>query len=170
MPVDRVLSGGKTTRTHGASPSRPRVARGLRGAGEAMSPTCRLLGSFASAVQAPGPWTTVRMGLLGQPWGLRAVRQVGAGEMLNAGAQVPPHCIVQKNPREAQGQGLGATGAWPLRHVSDLTGSLTLGCRCYTRAVSTLRHAVGVTESPRTRLGPPSAPSAWPPAGSRGAF
>lgn len=170
LPAGRVLSGGKATSTHGASPSRSRVARGLQGAGEAMSPTRRLLGSSTSAAQAPGPRTVVGMGLLGQPWGLRAVRRVGAGGMLNARAQVPPHCVVQKSPREVQGQGLGVTGAWPLRRVSDLTGSLTLGRRCYVRAVSTPRHTVSATASPRTSPGPPSAPSARPPAGSGGAF
>ena len=75
--AERVLSGGRAARTHNASPSRPRVARGLRGAGGAVSLTRRCLGSSLSAAQAHGPWTTA--GLDCQD-GLGACEQHGGWE------------------------------------------------------------------------------------------
>lgn len=102
----------------------------------------RSRGGRAPDTQAPGIILVCRsgprasddcgIGLSGRPWGLRAARWVGTGSVLNAGAQVPPHCVVQK-PREVHRKGLGVTGAGPVvpqrLHRQSGCGTRTLHAR-----------------------------------------
>lgn len=88
------------------------------GQGAARSRGCRVPDTQVPGiilVCCSGPWALddCRIGMSGWPWGLRAARRVGAGGVLNAGAQVPLRCVVQKNPQEAHRQALGVTGAGP---------------------------------------------------------
>lgn len=86
----------------------------------------------------------------------------GSVECRSTGA--PSLRCPEEPPRGAQ-TGPWGDRRWPLRCLSDFAGSLTVGRRCYMHAVSTLRDTVSETASPRTSPGPPSDPSARPPAG-----